>query len=367
MRWWPFGRRAPVETRQAQGGAGFTDAVVSALLAQAAGGTGADAGATAALEAAAGAYARAFALCEVTPVTPATAALTPALLALGARDLIRRGEFVWQIEVAPDGRVRLLPGGSWDVRGGPDPATWTYRLDLFGPSGNTTRLLPGAAVLHGRYSFDPARPWWGVSPLGWARLSAKLHAATEDALADESAGTRGHLLPVPEGPAEDGDDDDTEDPNAQLRADILGMKGRTLMVETTAGAWKGDQADRPRHDWQPRRIGANPPQGLTLLRSESALAVLAACGVPPSMVDGRVDGTAQRESWRRFLHGSLLPLGELLADELGAKLDAPGLKLSFDRLMASDLSGRARAFQSLTRGGMELAKAAALSGMMEGE
>ena len=106
MKLWPFGRTE----KRSNGGAGFTDSIVQALLNQAAGGTTADASATAALEAAAGQYARAFAVAEVTPATPATAALTPALLALMARDLIRRGEFVHAIEVGRDG-VRLLPAG----------------------------------------------------------------------------------------------------------------------------------------------------------------------------------------------------------------------------------------------------------------
>ena len=57
------------------------------------------------------------------------------------------------------------------------------------------------------------------------------------------------------------------------------------------------------------------------------------------------------------------PLGDLLAGELAVKLDVPGLRLNFDRLMASDLSGRARAFGSLVQGGMDAERAAALAGL----
>ena len=97
MRLWPFGRRAPapVETRS-EGGAGFTDAVTRALIAAATGGTVRDPSATAALEAAAGAYSRAFAVATVTPAPATTRVLTPALLSLAARDLVRRGEFCWR-------------------------------------------------------------------------------------------------------------------------------------------------------------------------------------------------------------------------------------------------------------------------------
>ena len=350
-----------METRQ-QGGAGFTDAVVTALLNAATGGTVRDASATAALEAAAGSYARAFAVAEVSPSTPSTRALTPALLALAGRDLIRRGEFVWAIEVAAGG-VTLLPAGSWDVRGGWDMADWFYRLDLFGPSGNVTRLLPGAAVVHGRYSVDPARPWFGISPMAWASLTARLHASLEDALADESGGTRGHLLPVPQGPDADGDDDDTEDPNKQLRSDIQGLRGRTALVETVAAAWGEGRGAAPLADWKPQRIGADPPAAMVDLRSDSARAVLAATGCPPEIAIGGADATAARESWRRFLHGSVQPLAQVLATELAVKLDEPRLQIGFDKLFASDLMGRARALGSLTKAGVPLEEARRLAGL----
>ena len=229
---------APVETRQ--GGAGFTDAVTRALIAQATGGTVRDASATAALEAAAGSYMRAFAIAEVQPATPATAALTPGLLALMARDLIRRGEFVHVIAVDAAGMVNAHAGGKLGrARRVGYPADWFYRLDLFGPSGNTTRLVPAAAVVHGKYSVDPARPWFGICSDGLGRQLDRALArfSVEDALADESGGTRGHLLPVPAGPDADGDDDDTTDPNADLRADIAALRGKTAMVESTFSGW----------------------------------------------------------------------------------------------------------------------------------
>ena len=365
MRFWPFVRvvasSAQVEARSAQGGAGFTDAVVAALLAQAGGGTTADPSATAALEAAAGSYARAFAVASVEPNTPATRALTPAVLALMARDLIRGGESLHAIEVDRDG-VRLLPCGSWDVRGGPNPATWRYRVDTFGPSGNTTRHLPAAAVIHARYSVDPARPWLGISPLGWARLTGRLHAELEGALADESGGPRGHLLPVPAGPYGDGDEPTTTDPNEKLPADLANMKGELRMVESSAAGWGEGKSAAPQTDLKPNRIGAAPPPSLATLRTDSGMAVLSACGVSSDLfIHG--DAAGQRESWRRFLHGSVQPLGDLLAAELADKLNAPGLALKFDRLMASDLSGRARALGSMVQAGMALDDARRLAGL----
>ena len=50
--------------------------------------------------------------------------------------------------------------------------------------------------------------------------------------------------------------------------------------------------------------------------------------------------------------------------ELSEKLDTD-IRLIFDRMFASDLSGRAWAFQTMVGGGMPVDKAAALAGLME--
>ena len=54
-----------------------------------------------------------------------------------------------------------------------------------------------------------------------------------------------------------------------------------------------------------------------------------------------------------------------MAADLADKLDIPGLALNHERMMASDIAGKARAVQSLVKGGMDVAKAAALAGLME--
>ena len=97
--------------------------------------------------------------------------------------------------------------------------------------------------------------------------------------------------------------------------------------------------------------------------STATIKVLAACGVPPELVSGG-DGTSLRESYRRLLHSTIAPLARILESELRAKT-CPGISL--DSLFAADLSGRARAFQSMVGGGMDVAKAAALAGLMQTE
>ena len=160
MSWWPWSRR---ETRATQP---FTDAIVSAIASQAAGTTAGDPSAIAALEACAGIWSRAFAAATVEPAHPA---ITPAVLALIARDLIRRGESVFAIEV--DGAAPVLrPAGSWDVRG-------PWREDEWHLSRRPVRAVrechPIRAVRRRRARALQRRP---IAAVAWTR-AARLGAA----------------------------------------------------------------------------------------------------------------------------------------------------------------------------------------------
>ena len=67
-------------------------------------------------------------------------------------------------------------------------------------------------------------------------------------------------------------------------------------------------------------------------------------------------------SIRQFLHGSLMPLAALIGTELRRKLDIPDLTISFDKLGAMDLTGKARAYASLIGADMDDATARRLAG-----
>ena len=356
MKWPPWRRKA--EMRQSSGGA-YTDAIIARIVAEAGGNLPANPLAIAALEMASGSYARAIAAASLSPAVPS---LTPAIRADIARSLIRSGESLYMIEVQR-GAVSLLPVGSWDIRGAPAETTWLYRLDLFGPSGNTTRFVPSGAVLHFRYSTRPETSWSGQSPLQWAASTGALAANVEARLAEEAGGPVGHVLPVPQDPASSDDDESAEEkPLDTLRKDLAALKGRTAIVETTAAGWGEGRGAAPQQDWQSKRIGADPPATLAVLRSDAGQAVLGACGVPVSLFTD-ADGTSQRESWRRFVMGSVAPLSVLIGAEVASKLDLPGLRFDFSSLWAHDLAGRAQAFKQLRAGGMGKAKAARLAGL----
>ena len=76
--------------------------------------------------------------------------------------------------------------------------------------------------------------------------------------------------------------------------------------------------------------------------------------------EGRSEG--KREALRQFLHSTLQPFGDMIADEARHKLAAP-VRFGFDRLYAADIQGRARAYKSLVDGGMDASKAANSTGM----
>ena len=326
--------------------AGYTDAIVQALLQEATGSTTASVASLGVVEACAGLWGRSFASATVTPFNPVTESLTPAVLEAIGRRLLLYGEAVYEITVE-DGAVRLVEAASWEIE---ERGQWLYRAHFATPEGTYTRALTADRILHPRIGATSKGPWQGQSPIPSA--TAKLAAVLETKLTQEVGGPIGSVLPLPHTGSV-----------AALQGDIDKLAGRTVLVESTAGAYGGDKDSAPKGDWQTRRIGANPPESMIGLRKDVQASILAACGCPGSLIE-RSDGTLAREEMRRFLHSTISPAARIVADEMALKLDTPDLAFDFSNLFASDLSGRARAFQSMVGGGMEVGKAAALAGLM---
>ena len=319
----------------------YTDTVVQALIDAAAGADTVTAAASSAVEAATALYADAFASGLVEP-----ALLTRQALAMAARSLIATGNAVFMV----DGRS-LVPVASYDVIG--TSKAWTYRVTVAEPEGGSALSyeLPAARVVHFRRSPSMAAPWVGRSPWAIATAGGRMLAELERVLGDELSAQVGRLLPIPVDPA-----DGTA---GAFRADLAKMKGRTLLVETTAALWdRGGQQLRP--EYKVSRIGPEPPSPLTTLHTAVSSLMVAACNVPVGLVSGY--GT-QRELWRRFLHGSVAALGNLMAEELTVKLGRT-VAITFDGLYAADIQGRARAYASLRGADMEEGRAARLTGMV---
>ena len=333
----------------------YTDALVTAITANASGQTTAFPTATAALESCSGLVGRAFAAAEVSGPDYVLEALTPDCLSLIGRTLIRKGEILFGIEVM-DGRLMLWPVSSHGVDGEHDPRSWVYRLNFAGPSHQTTwEKTDALRVVHVQYARDPETPWRGYGPLQVAQLAGRLSAETAAALADESSGPRGSFLPFP---SKDGEDETLD----LLKGDIKSAKGTMLLAESmTSGVHNG--LPPPKGDWEQRRFGAQPPDSMVKLLGAASMEVMGACGLSPSLfLDG--DGTGKREAWRQALFAVIAPLGKLVETELRAKLDAPELRIDWSELRASDLQARARSFKNMIEGGMDIKEAATLSGLL---
>ena len=313
-----------------------TDLFINAITA-AVGGT-LQSWAAGAVETAAGLWARALSTATVTEGVP----MGPRLLAEMGRDLARKGESVYLLDVSPGGDSRLLRASTRDVWGvGPDPSDWTYRLTLTGPRDTVTVTAPAARVVHVRYASESHAPARGISPLQYASLTGTLINNLETALGYEAGGTVAKLIALPEG----------HSAPAVLTSKIQSAKGKTLLPETTAGGW-GDKAAAPRKDFQPARLGADPPAALVMLRQHVESSVLGCFGVAaPLGPAGVTDGTAAREAARRLWSLTIQPLADLIAEEVSRVLEQP-VSISHSQPAGStDVAARARAVHVLVQAG----------------
>ena len=164
-------------------------------------------------------------------------------------------------------------------------------------------------------------------------------------------------------PADVDDTDDDDDPNAQLRADLAGARGRTLIVHDPAldedNAGRGPRPGAYRHI---ARFGANPPETVEGLRTETGRDILAACGLSAALFNQSADGTSRREAYRQAAVG-VRAVVRLMVAELRAKLDAPNLDLDLSPMRSSDTAGISRSFKQLVEAGVHPDDAAAITGI----
>lgn len=334
-------RRAPdVETRET---ASYADEVVRLLQSRAGPSVLAGELHTLALEAAAGTVGRAFAAATLEGgIGPE---LEPHLELIG-RSFVRRGESL----LVPRRGATFSPASSWTVRGRGGP--WSYEVTVADPDGTLTWDLPARRVLHFRTAAARSTPWRGRSALDVADTGARLIGYLEGALADEAGGPRGQIVPVPVNP----DDDALSDIKEAIRT----LAGRVFLAESQRTGWGDADARYVSQDWRPQRLGADPPEGLVKLFVEHRRAVLAACGVPPEILGGS-DSAGRREAWRIFVYGTLAPFGYTVEREVAEKRFGT-VRIKWDRLRASDISGRSRAYAGLVAAGMTRARAETLVG-----
>lgn len=304
----------------------------------------------AALETAAGWIGRSFAAAEVRNVPPAIVrACNPSMLGLVGRLLTRKGEALFDLRISLS-EIDLRPVVSYDVAGGSDPTSWAYRLDMAGPSRLETVTRTSEAVVHCKVNSDSTAPWRGRSAVTVALGTSTLAAAVEGSLRNEMK-----IPPSRVAPMASSDPEQRSEYLKQLK------NGGLYVLQTPQLGAQLDPAGRG--SYKPEMIRPDPASSVVSLKSDAAREVMMACGIPVGLFDAKSLATA-REAYRQFLHGCIEPQARIVEAELREKLMAPRLSLSFSRLMASDLAGRARGFASLVASGMNTDKAAALAGLL---
>ena len=196
----------------------------------------------------------------------------------------------------------------------------------------------------------------------WASATGRIHANSELVLGDELGSSRGYLMPLPQGQA-GSDDDLADDPLADLQRDLATLAGKLVIVETTSSGWSEGKEASPAADYQQKRIGPEPPSILETIRGESFNQVLQACGIPAELAQASPGNSAQLAQ-RRWIVGALASMAELVCAELRWKLDMPDLAITFERLESAEIrQAKARAFSSLTSGGLGIDQALELAGL----
>ena len=311
---------------------------------------------TATLEIALGIWSRAFASAEVQPVNPSTAGLTRRMLSQAARELILTGESLWHPYMDMD-RIMLQPISGYDIQGGWQPKDWRYEIDLAGPTTMTRIKAASSEVIHLRYQQTANEPWRGQSPLGNMSNSTCLLELTEREMTEEFSAPVGTIMPVPLNP----DDRSLGD----IKTAFANLRGRMLLLETQRNNWHLGGQGAGADDWVPRKFGTDVPATNLALRAQMSIDILQALGIPNDLVTPGTNEGA-REAWRRFLHGSLIPLGRKMSEELSEKLETD-ISFKWSEIAASDVAGRARAFASMTTGGLPVRTAAKASGVVDSD
>ena len=291
-----------------------------------------------ALETAAGALSRAFAAGIVEGANADM--FSPWVMAQIGRSLVETGETVWY---RPAGN-RLIRVDNYGIQ-----PSGTYQLNIDGAD----PVMTGPdRVLHIRWNIDISSKR-GLGPLTTARTLKTMLNKLEVSMANELNAAVGYLLPIPA----DGSSANID----SLKQDIANLKGKIAVIETARLAWGQGMNQGPRNEYTLDRLGPNIPTSSIGLFEAAQRAVFTACGFPVSLaIDA--DGTGQREAWRRYLHGTVAPLGRLVIQ--AASDISLVVSLDWQNLFASDITGRARAFQSLVGAGMDIAQAATASGLL---
>lgn len=281
-------------------------------------------------ESARGLWARAAAAAEADHVS-----VSRLMLSAAVSELLTEGESHWA----------WMDGRWWRCQHNPRSQFGPYVVVVV-PDAIYDGRAPDASAVSSRSRYvereTVASLWWDPVLGGGGRRVRDVEAVKalregERRLAEEMGGPVGSLLPYMTG--------GTISP-AKLRERIAALGGsvgpvRSAQHTTLAGGREDKQYD-------PRRLGANPPASLVQALGRMHDSALEAYGVPPA-----VYGSASREAWRLFVSSSVRPTLQLFGEELGRAMALrQPVRMRWAELERYDLQVQARAWDSLRKGGM---------------
>ena len=323
----------PFRRRAAERRASYADAALTAALDAATGKISATADALAVVESCTSLIADPFLVARVSgrPIPPGQ-------LHQMARDLLRRGNSVWALDVV-DGELELYRACAWAIEGNsPNPARWQYRLDIATPSALITRILPADSVIHILTDAPAESPWAGRAPWESAGLTARASAELEKSIGDESRLYAGRVWIAPDGASQ-------AQVQAMARTVELLKGGGQVVSETTAQGFGGGASAAPpaAKDWRAEHTGPAHDVGNVQMRGQVEGALSAAYGVSPAYHNVQATAPALAATKRLAYLNKTVPLAALIAAELALKLDSPGYSITWTDLASQSVDVQLRA------------------------
>ena len=208
------------------------------------------------------------------------------------RSLCLDGEIAFAIH-ADGGELQLIPASTVTVLGGPDRRDWIFQLTLPGPSNTITEILPADRVLFLTYAVQKSAPWKGLSPIAQSATTKALLQNLDLRLAEEVGAGVGSVIAVPNAKT-----------TTVLQRELRALAGKLALVQTTQSGYGAGAGASPRRDFESQRIGGNPPVSSVQLRRQTEESILAAAGVPPSVLGGGSEA-GSKEALRTFVYAVL--------------------------------------------------------------
>ena len=305
---------------------------------------------SAAFEAVASRFSLAFAQGRLEGADELASAVPPALMADAGRRAAIDGEIIivakrngsrWILETAV---LTTITGSSTDRQ------SWQYELSVSTPDGIVKETAPRSRVVHAVTRPDPRQPWRGLSLVKAAGLTALAANIGEQRLCEELGSPTGRIISYSRA--------QVREQGEGLKENIQNLKGGIKMLLSPPSKQGFGNANT----LQSQRLGADVPETMMLIRQQTFEHVAAAAGLAPSLMSVGGGGSEAREQLRNFLHAVISPMAGILEHEL-SRVFGEAVVLNFDRLQASDVVARARAFASLVKGGLSQADALQKAGL----